>query len=181
MAGSGPAAASFRICLRAKGASTAFLVILLASVGTAAAAAVLGTHIDYNGSPSVPLGFYEIHRGSPVRRGDLVVFKPPAMAGRLIAERGYLPAGRDLLKYVVGAAGDMVCLDGATYEINGRTIATVLSKDAEGRPLPLHRACGRVPDDAAYVATDATRSFDSRYFGPVPISTLTKATPLWTF
>jgi conjugative transfer signal peptidase TraF len=129
----------------------------------------------------VPVGFYLLHPGADLRTGDLVVFEPPIPAARLLLERGYLPTGTSLLKRVVALAGDTVCLDGELYAVNGRVIARVLHEDAGGRPLPIHRACGPVGPTAAYVATSAPRSFDSRYFGPVPITTLTKVTPIWTF
>lgn len=145
------------------------------------AAAAAGSRVAYNTTDSVPVGFYELHPGASVTVGDLVVFEPPASAAALLRERGYLPAGRSLLKRVVAMAGDSVCLDGDVYVVNGRTIARVIHDDTAGRPLPLHLTCGLVEPRAAYVATQAPRSFDSRYFGPVSASSLTKVTPLWTF
>ena len=41
--------------------------------------------------------------------------------------------------------------------------------------------CGAVPKDSAFVATSARLSFDSRYFGPVPLSSLTVAVAVWTY
>jgi type IV secretory pathway protease TraF len=50
-----------------------------------------------------------------------------------------------------------------------------------GRPLMPARFCGELPAGTAFVATPAPFSFDSRYFGTVPLSTLTVVRPLWTF
>ena len=44
-----------------------------------------------------------------------------------------------------------------------------------------YRFCGEVPPGQAFVATPAPLSFDSRYFGPVLLATLTVVTPLWTY
>jgi type IV secretory pathway protease TraF len=50
-----------------------------------------------------------------------------------------------------------------------------------GRPLVPARFCGEVRAGTAFVASPAPTSLDSRYFGAVPISTLTVVRSLWTF
>jgi type IV secretory pathway protease TraF len=57
----------------------------------------------------------------------------------------------------------------------------VLPRDSRGRPLAPARFCGGLPPGAAFVATPAPFSFDTRYFGAVPLSTLIVVRPLWTF
>jgi len=87
-----------------------------------------------------------------------------------------------LLKRVVALAGDVVCLDQRGYSVNGAIIDVVAGVDLSGRPLPPpYRFCGLVPPGEAFVAGHGPSSLDSRYFGPVPLRTLTVAVPLWTY
>lgn len=60
-------------------------------------------------------------------------------------------------------------------------MASVARQDSAGRPLAPFRFCGALPHGMAFVATSSPLSFDSRYFGPVPLSSLTVAVPAWTF
>ena len=74
-----------------------------------------------------------------------------------------------------------VCIDNATVVVNGQTIGAVPHADSRGRPLTPFGFCGPVAPGTAFVATTTRLSFDSRYFGPVPLSSLTVAIPLWTY
>jgi type IV secretory pathway protease TraF len=103
------------------------------------------------------------------------------MAKSVVSERRYLPGGADLVKTVVAVPGDEVCLQQGRFEVRGRVIAAIREIDSRGRPLHPFGFCGPVPPGQAFVATAAPLSFDSRYFGPVPLSILTVVKPLWTF
>jgi len=110
----------------------------------------------------------------------IVSFAPPLSAVPLIAARHYLPPRATLLKRVVALPGDTVCI-GDSVVVNGRGIGAVAQRDSAGRALPPHTFCGPLLPNSAFVATPAPLSFDSRYFGPVPLSTLTVAVPMWTY
>lgn len=99
----------------------------------------------------------------------------------MIAARAYLPPSATLLKVVVALPGDGVCIDDASFTVNGRFFGAVVSRDSAGRTLVHFRFCGAVPEGQAFVATRARLSFDSRYFGPVPVASLMVAVPLWTY
>ena len=51
-----------------------------------------------------------------------------------------------------------------------------------GRPLPHDERCGRLPEGDVFVASHFATSFDSRTFGPVPLTDIRgTVTPLWTY
>jgi type IV secretory pathway protease TraF len=60
-------------------------------------------------------------------------------------------------------------------------VSPIATHDHLGRPLRPYLFCGLVPDGSVFVAAHGDSSLDSRYFGPIPISDLLPAVPLWTF
>jgi conjugative transfer signal peptidase TraF len=149
----------------------------------------LGSVARLNVSPSAPLGLYRaVDR--PVARGDLVVACVPVVAARLARERGYLAGGacpgdvQPVLKRVGAIPGDRVEVfpDGVT--VNGRRLpgSATAAVDSSGRALP-HAPWGATAvgrDEVWLLATDVPRSWDSRYFGPVPLDSVRAARPLLT-
>jgi hypothetical protein len=113
------------------------------------------------------------------RRHRLFPASVPAAA--LIAERAYLPTGASLLKIVVALPGDAACVDERSFVANDHDIGAIARRDSAGRALAPFLFCGAVPAGRAFVATPAPLSFDSRYFGPVPVVSLTVAVPVWTY
>ena len=144
-----------------------------------AGSALIASDLTRNYTPSLPLGIYLLRPGLAVGKGSIVDFAVPPNAQALIAGR-YLPARFHLLKRVVALEGEVVCFADGHYRVDGVSISAIASRDSVGRPLPLFEFCGKVPPGAAFVATPSPSSLDSRYFGPVPLSVLTVATPLWT-
>ena len=134
----------------------------------------------WNASASLPIGLYRILPGGP-RRGDLVLVRPPENAAILADHRGYLPAGVPLVKRIAAVGGDRVCAVGGVVFINGQIVAHQLSADRAGRPLPRGSGCKVLGGDEIFVLADAADSFDSRYFGPVPTTTIIgRLVALWT-
>lgn len=135
----------------------------------------------WNASASAPIGLYWADHVVPAR-GDFVLAELPPRAQRLAAERSYLPKGVPLVKRVAALAGDTVCVIGATVFINGQPVAEQSAKDHRGRPLPRWSDCRRLADDEVFLLmADVPDSFDGRYFGPVPrTSILGTLIPLWT-
>jgi type IV secretory pathway protease TraF len=74
-----------------------------------------------------------------------------------------------------------VCIDPRSYSVNGQPVGDVAPVDTSGRDLDPFLYCGLVPNGSAFVGTSAPLSFDSRYFGPIPLSSLTVVEALWTF
>jgi conjugative transfer signal peptidase TraF len=140
----------------------------------------------YNGSASVPLGFYRVVHDMadrPIAVGDLVLATAPEPARRLAAERGYLPANVPLVKRVAARAGDLVCADSGITVINGRVAADTLLIDGQGRPLPAWRGCRILRQGEIFLLVENVRaSFDGRYFGPITTDAIIgRLVPLWTW
>jgi len=145
-----------------------------------------------NLTSSMPLGIWKeskaIHRGSYVA----ACLPSDTKVARLAIERGYLPAGQcpggiaPLLKQIGAIPGDTVTLTDEQIWINEILLhdSRALSEDSAGRPLfPYPRGTYQVPPNEYWLfATNLPKSFDSRYFGPVPESSiLTSLVPVATF
>ncbi len=135
-----------------------------------------------NLTPSMPLGFWK--ESTAIKRGSYVAACMPVdtEAARLALQREYVPAGwcsggfAPLLKQIVALPGDTVTLTNEAVLINEACLpnSRTLSSDSSGRPLPsFPRGTYRVPQGEYWLfAVDLQQSFDSRYFGPVPESSI---------
>lgn len=136
--------------------------------------------VIYNASASAPIGFYRVLPVGVIRRGDLVLARTPDSVRNLAAERGYIPATVPLVKRVAAVAGDTVCAADHAVSIDGRHVADQLAADRLGRPLPAWTGCRTLRTGELFLLNNVPDSFDGRYFGPVPASTVIgKLVPLW--
>ena len=159
-------------------------------VGTLLTARAAGLRV--NGSASMPEGLWRLTAAHlPLRRGEIVVVCLPQTAvTREAASRGYIPAGTcagglaPLLKPVAAVSGDVVMVSAAGLAVNGRLVAngTPLLRDSAGRalrPMPMG-PYPVAPGKIWLLSGHDPRSFDSRYFGPVPTTAVQGvAHPLW--
>jgi conjugative transfer signal peptidase TraF len=144
------------------------IVLAIGLVVSSLLAVIGGSHfIGFNSSPSAaPVGFYWRTAPRP-GRGKLVEFCLPEDVAEFAEARGYIGHGscpgeaESLGKIVTGMPGDIVTVDPAT----------VLTTDSAGRPME-HFPFGqyRIPVGEVWVNGTARNSFDSRYYGGVPIS-----------
>lgn len=165
---------------RTKRAGRPVAVILLGAVlGIALVLAVgFGAGIRINTTPSEPLGIWRIeplHR--PIEIGDLVFVCLPDSAERTEGKsRGYLRWGLcsggtgPLIKQVVAVAGQQVEI-GKDVSIDGAVLGNsrLVERDGRGRPLRPY-AGGTVPPGEVFLHSSFPGSWDSRYFGPVPVA-----------
>ena len=143
-----------------------------------------------NLSGSMPVGLYRITSGPPAKGAMLLACLPESVAV-FARTRGYVPSGRcpgaaaPIGKAVLATAGDSVQVTDTGLVVNGRLLPNTrpLAVDGAGRPIP------RLPNGTYVVAGDevwlyspySKRSFDSRYFGPLPLAcVLNRVLPLWT-
>lgn len=133
-----------------------------------------------NISPSIPIGVYIVERPPhPVQRGAVVLVCLPDPIALLGRERGYLMRGTcsggvaPVGKPVFAVAGDTVVVRGDAVRCCGASVrAAPLDHDAAGRPLS-HITDGTyiVPPGMMWLlSTWSPRSWDSRYYGAVPVS-----------
>lgn len=132
--------------------------------------------LTFNIQPSVPYGLYRtVAVPARLERGMLVILWPPA------ATRPWHPWYQRLLKPIAGVPGDQVCILSVGLWISGEPYGPVLT-EAHGKPLPRLRGCFAIDAGYVFVATKTRRTLDSRYFGAIPISSITAlAKPLWTW
>ena len=144
--------------------------------------------VRINCSPSLPLGLYRATRDN---RAPLIEFCPLDPYGRFAAGRGYRSIGNcpdgagPLMKPVVASEGDIVDVSNRGIAVNGVLISNTApkTKDSQGRPMkPWPDGKSRVPRGFVWVASSYNAwSFDSRYFGPIPIGIIrTRLTPFLT-
>ena len=139
-------------------------------------ALAFGAGLRLNPTPSLPKGIYRVVSGVPAK-GDLVAFCLEGEFAQLALERGYLEPGscpsglRPLLKRLSGLPGDVV----------NPYASPICTEDSHGRPMSAALTPGVIPSGMALVLADHPGSFDSRYFGVVPLDSLQRVKPLFTF
>jgi conjugative transfer signal peptidase TraF len=136
--------------------------------------------VRYNGSGSVPVGFwYETMQIGPVARGETIAICPPPQAAAIGLARGYLQRSpmcssgvMPLAKVVVAVAGDTVRVTGAGLTVDGVRIdgSGRLARDPSNRPmLAIPPGTYEVAPGTVWVLGSEPRSFDSRYYGAVSL------------
>ena len=153
------------------------IAVISAGVLSAAFCVAYRLGIRINASPSLPFGIYRVDEAGT---SNLVEFCPPPPFGKFANFRGYRHAGTcpdggaPLLKPVVARAGDTVSTSAEGVQVNGRLLpnSAPRTKDTAGRPLVPWRFGTWVVEPGTLWALSSyhPRSFDSRYFGPVPES-----------
>jgi type IV secretory pathway protease TraF len=85
------------------------------------------------------------------------------------------------LKHVLALPGQSVCRSGRTISVDEITVDDALDRDRLGRSLPVWRGCRIVANGEVFLMNrQSVSSFDGRYFGLVPTSTIVgRLTPLW--
>jgi conjugative transfer signal peptidase TraF len=155
--------------------------LVVGLMGIACAAAGLRLGVGLNVSRSAPRGIYRTVADAPAR-GALVVVCLPAAVGAFGRARGYLRPGgcpggaQPVLKRIGAVAGDRVELGGDGVRVSGvRLLARPIEVlDSAGLPLP-HAALGAhvaAPGEVWLFGPSPGRSWDSRYFGPVPATSV---------
>ena len=160
------------------------LLAMLAGCAMLAAPAISGHSPRYlwNASASVPIGLYRIAPPGRIEVGDLVAVLPPEPLAGFLADRGYLPRNVPLIKRVLALSGTPVCRHGTTIVAYDHAYGEARRTDSLGRDLPVWQGCRTLAEGEVFLMNwDAEDSFDGRYFGPLPASSITaRVIPVWT-
>lgn len=132
-----------------------------------------------NTDSAAPTGVYRV-AGHDVKRGDLVAACLPIAVARQGLARGYLRTGgcpgnaEPVDKFIDALPDDIVEIEPRWVAVNGVQFANsaTASHDSARRPLA-HVAWGKyrvAANEVWLFGFNDRRSWDSRYFGPVPIT-----------
>ncbi|UTO27662.1 conjugative transfer signal peptidase TraF [Bartonella harrusi] len=145
-----------------------------------------GFRINY--SHSAPIGLWRVNYfQKEVRRGELMEVCPPdAPIVKVFIEKGYLQSGAcpngsiPFLKPVVALAGDVVHITEKGISVNGHLLKNSQKRgEISGMPNGEYLVA---EGDVWFVSSFDPVSFDSRYFGAVPIMNIVgSAKPILTF
>ena len=125
-------------------------------------------------------GVYRLAADEPLKRGALVAACLPANVAQEGLARGYLrtgacPGGAEpVAKLIAALPGDTVEVERGWVAINGARLphSRVAERDSAARTLP-HVPWGQrsvAPGEVWLFGFHDPRSWDGRYFGPIPIS-----------
>lgn len=145
-----------------------------------------------NTTPSLPMGLWFVSEmPEQPQRGLVAEFCLPEAHAAFARQRGYVGAGTcedgsmPLLKPIAALPGDVVEITDMDVQVNGVAVVPAgRSEDGMGRPLPLlPNGTYRVRAGEVWLLSGHNpNSFDSRYFGGIPIASLARsARPLVTF
>jgi conjugative transfer signal peptidase TraF len=141
-----------------------------------------------NMTRSLPMGIYAVTNDA---LSELIEYCPDGNAAKESKNRGYRNTGscpdgaEPLIKPVAAREGDVVEFSSRGISVNGNLLKNTapLPLDGAGRRLT-HWSFGAyrvVPGEVWVASTYNYGSYDSRYFGPVCISSIrNRLRPIWT-
>lgn len=164
------------------------IIVIVVFGASAGAVAALRDRVKINWyTDSMPRGIYLIEHRQP-GRGDIAASCLTPDIVDFARKRDYIPPfhGRGcshqlypLAKYVYAVPGDTVAVHDNEVAVNGQeTGIHRLVKDSQGRDMPEPPEKQTLQSGQYWLMSDyQPGSFDSRYFGPVPVLYVLK--PLW--
>ncbi|NNM67876.1 MAG: hypothetical protein HKM06_07695 [Spirochaetales bacterium] len=134
-------------------------------------------HITINSTPSLPEGIYWKTDTAP-KVGDIVIVPKTALEDRF--QYPFIPPF--LLKTIAAEAPSKIDDSSAGVYINGKYLGPRPDFRYKYPTLILYSFHGQLSPGEAWLMNPPADSFDSRHFGPVSLSDLSKkVVPLWTF
>jgi conjugative transfer signal peptidase TraF len=143
--------------------------------------------VRLNRTASMPMGLWHVvAKTSPYERADTAEACLPGDWTVAYLRPGNCPGGKEpVLKVIAAVAGDTVEVDGNGLRVNGLLLENTrpLPLDGAGRQLHAYPAGTYVvPVGEVWLVSQQPISFDSRYFGPIPASSIKGAAEaIWTW
>lgn len=176
----------FKRSLAASLCAVARLRFIFVPIGALAIGAMFlwtGFGVVFNYTHSAPFGLYREEFESEATIHDpapYVFFCPDRRWPSMRGEPNYRDPMRTcpdgfspLIKPVVAWPGDLVSVSANAIRVNGRPLpnSAPIERDSKGQQLrPFAHGEYRVgPNELWVISSFSTRSFDSRYFGPIPL------------
>jgi len=161
----------------------AAIIVVLSAIALTVLPSVVGVPrlLLWNSSASVPIGLYRVLAPRALHVGDVAVVMPPDPLAATLAARGSLPSGVPLIKPIAALDGQTICRQDLRITIDGAFVGTALAHDHRGGLLPVWAGCRTLGPSEVFLMNPAEPdSFDGRYFGPLPVSSVIgRAAPLW--
>lgn len=135
----------------------------------------------FNTTSSMEKGFYyQTLDQDTLNYGDIISFRLSEETAEKVHAERYVSPHQKLLKFVAGLPGDKVDIieNQICVTPKGKSVACVWGaikeKDKDGNDTVCLLKPGIIPQNKVLAMTAHRGSFDSRYFGLVDISTVTK-------
>lgn len=158
--------------------NTKLAFILLGCAAAIWSVARLGhsSGLRINHTPSLPIGFWSVSPlEAPLQRGQIVSFCPPgrpifyeALRIGILGEGGCRNGLEPLLKPVIAVPGDQLKVSTQGLILNGKPVPNS-ARIALAMPVIAPGSYLLKQGEIWVASTTHPRSFDSRYFGAVPI------------
>ncbi len=127
----------------------------------------------------------EFISGNVFKRGDLVCFIPPDDVRRFGVAHGIFRENDYLMKVVGALPGDSFSIKNSVrreFWVNGKYIGDVVRKNLPAAPFMEHPYGDFTVEDGMFLPIAPNPfSFDGRYYGTVPLSSIVfRVIPIWT-
>jgi len=161
---------------------TALIALVIITATLVTAFCPLIPRLVWNASPSVPVGLYVIRPAKHYQHGDLIAANPPSWLAKTLGDRGYLPRGVPLMKFIAATMRQRVCRFGNRITIDGKTAGFARDLDSLGRPLRTWKGCHTLGEGEVFLMNfNVNDSLDGRYFQTFPSTYIVgHAMPVWT-
>ena len=128
------------------------------------------------------MGLYRLYPPVELQKGDLIVFEIPKEA-EIMFQRGYVKNIDTLMKKVAAFSGDEIRIENNEVIIGSKNWGKIYYRDNLNRELKkLGKEQMRPSENEILVLSDVDKSFDGRYYGPIPIKSIkNKAKPVFIF
>jgi len=154
---------------------------LFTLAGIMGAYEMIAPRFRVNIEASMPLGVYWFVPG-PVSKGDIVQSCLPKALAKYALQHRYLTLGGScpdglvpIVKVIAATSADSIDVS-HTIAVNGETwpMSAIRKRDSSGHPVDLHLPVGRYrcATNQVFLMGQNPRSWDSRYWGCVPQSTI---------